>query len=202
MVRSRDSCLLGTERRIGFSCRASGFSDHPFPAKEQECRIPPRREHAPLGCARRNADHGNRQSSSITTGLCILLVQQEIMAATAAIPVVIGDAKCRSTVTATHGQHEDASERATHCGCQSVFRIFGVVLFLPFLGRFAARVVEWAGIAVAWAQLILKSVMILAVLFTTADLLAVSLPIRRRPTSGLWIRGKSESINGRESIGN
>lgn len=47
------------------------------------------------------------------------------------------------------------------------FNVFGVVLFLPFLGRFAERVVAWAddpGIAVAWAQLIFKSVMILAVL--------------------------------------
>jgi Na+/phosphate symporter len=47
------------------------------------------------------------------------------------------------------------------------FNTFGVVLFLPFLGRFAARVVASAGepgMAVAWAQLIFNVVMSLAVL--------------------------------------
>ena len=39
------------------------------------------------------------QSSSITTGLCILLVQQNLMAATAAIPIVIG-ANIGTTATA------------------------------------------------------------------------------------------------------
>jgi phosphate:Na+ symporter len=47
------------------------------------------------------------------------------------------------------------------------FNAFGVVLFLPFLGWFAVRVVEFAGepgMAVAWAQLIFKIVMSAAVL--------------------------------------
>jgi Na+/phosphate symporter len=47
------------------------------------------------------------------------------------------------------------------------FNAFGVALFLPFLGWFAARVVEFAsdpGMAVAWAQLIFNVVMSLAVL--------------------------------------
>src|SRR5207248_2748264 len=39
------------------------------------------------------------QSSSITTGLCILLVQQNIMSAAAAIPIVIG-ANIGTTATA------------------------------------------------------------------------------------------------------
>jgi Na+/phosphate symporter len=46
-------------------------------------------------------------------------------------------------------------------------RIFGVVLFLPFLGWFATKVVDFAGepgMAVRWAQLIFKLVMTLAVL--------------------------------------
>ena len=69
------------------------------------------------------------QSSSITTGLCILLVQQTILPATA--------------------------------------NTLGVVLFLPFLGWFAATVVDFAvepGMAVAWAQLIFNLVMTLIVL--------------------------------------
>ena len=106
------------------------------------------------------------QSSSITTGLCILLVQQDIMLATAAIPVVIG-ANIGSTVTALMASikmHKTARRVAIANLC---FNVFGVLLFLPFLERFAAWVVEWAGdpgIAVAWAQLIFKSVMIVAVL--------------------------------------
>jgi Na+/phosphate symporter len=47
------------------------------------------------------------------------------------------------------------------------FNAFGVVLFLPFLGWFAAKVVDFAGepgMAVAWAQLIFNLVMTLAVL--------------------------------------
>jgi len=47
------------------------------------------------------------------------------------------------------------------------FNMFGVLLFLPFLGWFAAKVVESAGdpgMAVAWAQLIFNAVMTLAVL--------------------------------------
>jgi len=45
------------------------------------------------------------QSSSITTGLCILLVQQNIIAATSAIPIVIG-ANIGTTVTALVGSNK------------------------------------------------------------------------------------------------
>jgi Na+/phosphate symporter len=47
------------------------------------------------------------------------------------------------------------------------FNVFGVLLFLPFLGRFGAKVVELAGdpgMAVAWAQLTFNAVMVLTVL--------------------------------------
>jgi Na+/phosphate symporter len=47
------------------------------------------------------------------------------------------------------------------------FNAFGVLLFLPFLGKFAEKVVQLArdpGMAVAWAQLIFNVVMTLAVL--------------------------------------
>jgi Na/Pi-cotransporter len=106
------------------------------------------------------------QSSSITTGLSILLVQQDIMAATAAIPVVIG-ANIGTTATALVASikmHRTARRVAVANLC---FNAFGVLLFLPFLGRFAAQVVEFAGdpgMAVAWAQLIFNFVMTAAVL--------------------------------------
>jgi len=106
------------------------------------------------------------QSSSITTGLSILLVQQSLMPATAAIPIVIG-ANIGTTVTAlvaSTKMHKTARSVAVANLC---FNAFGVLLFLPFLGPFAEKVVEWAGnpgMAVAWAQLIFNLVMVLAVL--------------------------------------
>jgi len=105
------------------------------------------------------------QSSSITTGLCILLVQQSILSATAAIPIVIG-ANIGTTFTAlvaSINMQKTARQVALANLC---FNAFGVVLFLPFLGWFAAKVVDFAGepgTAVAWAQLIFNLVMTLAV---------------------------------------
>lgn len=106
------------------------------------------------------------QSSSITTGLCILLVQQGLLPPAAAIPIVIG-ASVGSTSTAlvaSMKMHRTARRVAMANLC---FNAFGVVLFLPILGWFAARVaasVGEPGLAVAWAQLIFKIVMTLAVL--------------------------------------
>ncbi|MFZ0296033.1 MAG: Na/Pi symporter [Candidatus Sulfotelmatobacter sp.] len=106
------------------------------------------------------------QSSSITTGLCILLVQQNLMPPAAAIPIVIG-ANIGTTATALVASIK-MQEAARHVALANLcFNIFGVLLFLPFLKRFAAKVVETAGdpgIAVAWAQLIFNLVMVLAVL--------------------------------------
>jgi Na/Pi-cotransporter len=106
------------------------------------------------------------QSSSITTGLCILLVQQNIMSATAAIPIVIG-ANVGTTATALMASikmHRTARRVAVANLC---FNAIGVAMFLPFLGSFAVRVVQFAadpGMAVAWAQLFFNLVMTLALL--------------------------------------
>ena len=106
------------------------------------------------------------QSSSITTGLCILLVQQSLMPVTTAIPIVIG-ANIGTTATALVASikmHTTARRVAVANLC---FNTFGVLLFLPFLRTFAQAVVEFAGnpgMAVAWAQLIFNVVMVSAVL--------------------------------------
>jgi Na/Pi-cotransporter len=106
------------------------------------------------------------QSSSITTGLCILLVQQNILGAAAAIPIVIG-ANIGTTATglvASIRMQRTARRVAVANLC---FNVFGVLLFLPFLRPFAAWVVKFAGdpgMAVAWAQLIFNIVMSFAVL--------------------------------------
>lgn len=106
------------------------------------------------------------QSSSITTGLCILLVQQNIMAAWAAIPIVIG-ANIGTTATALIASIKMQKTARRVATANLCFNAFGVLLFLPFLGRFAAWVVGFAGnpgMAVAWAQLIFNAVMTVAVL--------------------------------------
>jgi len=106
------------------------------------------------------------QSSSITTGLCILLVQQDILPAVAAIPIVIG-ANVGTTATALLASikmHKAAQRVAV---ANFSFNAFGVLLFLPFLGTFADWIVEFGGgpsLAVAWAQLIFNVVMTAAIL--------------------------------------
>ena len=106
------------------------------------------------------------QSSSITTGLCILLVQQNLMPVTAAIPIVIG-ANIGTTTTALVASIKMQKTARRVALANLCFNIFGVLLFLPFLGTFALRIVQLAGdpgMAVAWAQLIFNLVMVFAVL--------------------------------------
>jgi phosphate:Na+ symporter len=106
------------------------------------------------------------QSSSITTGLCILLVQQNIMPPTAAIPIVIG-ANIGTTATALVASIKMQKTARRVALTNLCFNAFGVLLFLPFLGRFAVKVVEFAGdsgMSIAWAQLIFNVVMTFAVL--------------------------------------
>jgi Na/Pi-cotransporter len=106
------------------------------------------------------------QSSSITTGLCILLVQQNLMPATAAIPIVIG-ANIGTTATALVASIKMKKTARRVAVANLCFNTLGVLLFLPFLGWFAEKVVESAGnpgMAVAWAQLIFNIVMTLVVL--------------------------------------
>lgn len=106
------------------------------------------------------------QSSSITTGLCILLVQQNLLAATAAIPIVIGS-NIGTTATALVASIKMQKTARRVAVANLCFNTVGVLLFLPFLGGFAAKVVELAGdpgTAVAWAQLTFNIVMALTVL--------------------------------------
>lgn len=106
------------------------------------------------------------QSSSITTGLCILLVQQNLLAATAAIPIVIGS-NIGTTATALVASIKMQKTARRVAVANLCFNTVGVLLFLPFLGGFAAKVVGLAGdpgTAVAWAQLTFNIVMTLTVL--------------------------------------
>src|SRR5437764_11136496 len=71
------------------------------------------------------------QSSSITTGLCILLVQQNLMPATAAIPIVIG-ANIGTTTTALIGSIKMQNTARRVALANLLFNVVGVLLFFPF----------------------------------------------------------------------
>ncbi|WP_347907797.1 Na/Pi symporter [Pseudomonas grandcourensis] len=118
------------------------------------------------------------QSSSVTSGVAILLAQQGVLPAEAAIPIVIG-ANVGSTSTALLASvGMSAVARATAIA-NGLFNIAGAIVFFPFLPQFSQAMVEFAGdpgMAVAWAHLIFN--------LTTALVLLVSLdwiepPIRR-----------------------
>jgi len=106
------------------------------------------------------------QSSSVTTGVAILLVLQGVLPAEAAIPVVVG-ANVGSTSTAllaSVGMNPVA--RAT-AKANFLFNVAGAVLFFPFLTHFAHAMVSHAGdpgMAVALAHLVFNLTTALAFL--------------------------------------
>ncbi len=108
------------------------------------------------------------QSSSVSTGLAILLVQQGIFPGQAAIPMVIG-ANVGSTSTAlmaSFGMRPVA--RATGI-TNFLFNATGMLLYLPFLRPFSQAIVDMAanpGIAVAWAHLLFNLTIALLFLVT------------------------------------
>jgi phosphate:Na+ symporter len=96
------------------------------------------------------------QSSSVTTGLAIIMVQQGTLPPQAAIPIVIG-ANVGSTSTALiAGFGMNPLARATSI-VNLLFNAAGLFVYLPFLRPFASAVVAWTrdpGTAVALAHLI------------------------------------------------
>ncbi len=96
------------------------------------------------------------QSSSVTTGVTILLVQQGMLPAESAIPIVVG-ANVGSTSTALLASiGMNAVARATAIA-NFLFNVAGAVIFFPFLQQFAHAMVQLAGdpgMAVAWAHLL------------------------------------------------
>lgn len=106
------------------------------------------------------------QSSSVTTGVAILLAQQGALPPEAAIPMVIG-ANVGSTSTALVASlGMGAAARATAVA-NFLFNLAGTVVFFPFLGPFARAVVDMAGnpgMAVAWAHLLFNLTVALVLL--------------------------------------
>jgi phosphate:Na+ symporter len=95
------------------------------------------------------------QSGSLTTGLSILLVQQDLLAATAAIPIAVGANVGAAVMPLLAASRMRRSAR--HVALANLgFNAVGVALFVPFLEPFSRLMLEFAsdaGMAVAWAQL-------------------------------------------------
>lgn len=106
------------------------------------------------------------QSSSVTTGLAILLVQQGALPAEAAIPIVVG-ANVGSTSTALIASASMSSGARACAQANAMFNLAAMLLILPFLPACSAWVVGWAGdagMAVAWAHLLFNLGMALTLL--------------------------------------
>jgi len=110
------------------------------------------------------------QSSSVTTGLAILLVQQGILGPEAAIPIVVG-ANVGSTSTAVVASLGLSGSARAAAVANVLFNAAGVVILGPFLRPFAHAMMRWAGepgLAVAWAHLTFN-LTIAAVFLITLD---------------------------------
>ncbi len=111
------------------------------------------------------------QSSSVTTGLCVVLAQQGVLQAEAAIYVVVG-ANVGTTVTALVAGAGMGSLARRTAVINTGFNVLGALLFAPVLVIFAAAVVRAAGtpdVAVALAHLMFNAV--------TAGVLLVAMPL-------------------------
>jgi Na/Pi-cotransporter len=96
------------------------------------------------------------QSSSVTTGLAIILVQQGVLPPQAAIPIVIG-ANIGSTSTALIASLTMGATARASAIAGFLFNAAGVLLFFPFMTPFSNWVIaafETPGKAVAGAHLI------------------------------------------------
>lgn len=108
------------------------------------------------------------QSSSVTTGIAILLVQQGALPAEAAIPMVVG-ANVGSTSTALVASIGMSTIARATALANFMFNAAGAVVLFPFIGLFSRTIVDLAGdpgMAVAWAHLVFNLTIALAFLLT------------------------------------
>ncbi|WP_119155926.1 Na/Pi symporter [Caldimonas tepidiphila] len=96
------------------------------------------------------------QSSSVTVGLAVLLVQQGLMPAPAAIGVALG-ASVGTTATALIASARMGLQARRAAVANLLFNAVSLLVFLPVLDAFSAAVLTHAGsadLAVAWAHLL------------------------------------------------
>jgi Na/Pi-cotransporter len=121
------------------------------------------------------------QSSSVTTGLAIILVQQGVLPPEAAIPIVIG-ANVGSTSTALIASLTMSATARASAIAGLLFNAAGVLLFFPFITPFSRWVItefERPGQAVAAAHLIFN---------LTIGLLFLLMLNRIEPHLAAWLR--------------
>lgn len=122
------------------------------------------------------------QSSSVTTGVAILLVQQNALPPEAAIPIVIG-ANVGSTSTALVASLGMSTAARATAKANLLFNTAGTLVYLPFLTPFSRAMVDFAdkpGVAVAWAHLVFN--------LTVAVTCLIALP-RLEPPLRRWLLG-------------
>ncbi len=130
------------------------------------------------------------QSSSVTTGLAIILVQQGVLPPQAAIPIVIG-ANVGSTSTALLASLTMSETARAAAIAGALFNVVGVLLYFPFLTPFSNWLIaafESPGRAVAGAHLIFN---------LTIGLLFLTLLHRIEPILSKWLLPQHQAAVGR-----
>ena len=118
------------------------------------------------------------QSSSVTVGIAILLVQQGLLPPAAAIAVAIG-ANLGTTATALLASLQMGAAARRTAVANLVFNAIGVLAIAPWIGEFAQlalRIGQTPDLSVAWAHLIFNA--------ATA---AIALPLLSPRLLGGWI---------------
>jgi Na+/phosphate symporter len=126
------------------------------------------------------------QSSSVTTGLAIILVQQGVLPPQAAIPIVIG-ANVGSTSTALIASLTMSATARASAIAGLLFNAAGLLLFFPFITPFSRWVItefERPGQAVAAAHLIFN---------LTIGLLFLLMLNRLEPYLAAWLRPRERN---------
>ncbi len=96
------------------------------------------------------------QSSSVTTGLCIILSQQGVLSIDAAIAIIIGS-NIGSTSTAIIASLNMTPSAKLAAKANFIFNCIGVVLFFPFINLFVDlthELTEEVGYQIAFSHLI------------------------------------------------
>lgn len=102
------------------------------------------------------------QSSTVVTGLAIIFVQQDLLAAGASIPIVLG-ANIGTTATALFASMKMGQTARKTAVANTSINMIGVALFLPFINPFTAWALSLAptpGMVVAIAHLAFNVVLV------------------------------------------
>jgi phosphate:Na+ symporter len=106
------------------------------------------------------------QSSSVTTGLCIILSQQGVLSIDAAVAIIIGS-NIGSTSTALIASLNMSKSAKLSAKANFLFNLIGVVIFYPFINLFVkliSTLTEEIGYQIAFSHLIFNIIISLLML--------------------------------------